>query len=112
VYHLAEQTSYLLKFLTVVDSTIQSSIPYFTIFGVTFAVAITNIHYGSVNFNDYINYLFIDFNFNQAYFLFIFINCYRAYATITMVGLEEGERLLEEPWSWRICVSFKRIKFV
>ncbi|CAB4382604.1 hypothetical protein RhiirA5_360396 [Rhizophagus irregularis] len=74
VYHLAEQTSYLLKFLTVVDSTIQSSIPYFTIFGVTFAVAITNIHYG-------------------------------AYATITMVGLEEGERLLEEPWSWRICFT-------
>jgi len=27
-----------------------------------------------------------------------------------MVGLEEGERLLEEPWSWRICVSFDELK--
>ncbi|CAG8688468.1 312_t:CDS:2, partial [Acaulospora morrowiae] len=73
-YHLAERTSLLLRAFSIVDSAIQSSIPYFTIFGVTFAVAVTNIHYG-------------------------------AYAVITMIGVEDGERLLEEPWSWRICFT-------
>ncbi|RHZ74159.1 hypothetical protein Glove_227g32 [Diversispora epigaea] len=74
LYHLTERTSPLLRVFTIIDSAIQSSIPYFTIFGVTFAVAVTNIHYG-------------------------------AYAIITMVGVEDGERLLEEPWSWRICFT-------
>ncbi|RIB14284.1 hypothetical protein C2G38_2195568 [Gigaspora rosea] len=74
LYHLAERASLLLRVFSIVDSTIQSSIPYFTIFGVTFAIAVTNIHYG-------------------------------AYAVITMVGLEEGEKLLEGPWSWRICFT-------
>ncbi|CAG8510203.1 2661_t:CDS:2 [Scutellospora calospora] len=74
LYHLAERASLLLRVFSIVDSAIQSSIPYFTIFGVTFAIAVTNIHYG-------------------------------AYAVITMVGLEDGERLLEEPWSWRVCFT-------
>nr|CAG8609902.1 89_t:CDS:2 [Entrophospora candida] len=67
LYRLNEHTPLILRVMSFVDNSIQASIPYFTIFGLTFAVVITNVHYG-------------------------------AYAMVTMLGLENGHHILNEPW--------------
>ncbi|CAJ0825543.1 7714_t:CDS:2 [Entrophospora sp. SA101] len=67
LYRLNEHTPLILRVMSFVDNSIQALIPYFTIFGLTFAVVITNVHYG-------------------------------AYAMVTMLGLENGHHLLNEPW--------------